>query len=104
MTESPGAASHAREAKVGGVGEHSRHQGAGIIWWRARSQMGESIGEACPTMDFREQLSDAQARQHGVEPANDSVGRLVLQVANRIYRQAFRGKRGLWQFAGCGES
>jgi hypothetical protein len=47
---------------------------------------------------------NAQTRQHGVEPANDGVGLLVLRLANRTDRQAFLGERGLGQFPGGGES
>src|SRR5271166_6532154 len=66
--------------------------------------MRETIGEAGPAVDFREQLGDAQTRQHGVEAANDRVGLLVLRLANRTDRQAFLGERGLGQFPGSGES
>ena len=79
MAESPGAAGHAREAEIGGVGEHGRHQGSRIVRRRAGSQMRETVGEARPAVDFREKLGDAQTRQHGVEPADDRVGRLVLR-------------------------
>ena len=76
MAESPGAAGHAREAEIGGVGEHGRHQGSRIVRRRAGAQMREAIGEARPAVDFGEQLGDAQTRQHGVEPADERCPRL----------------------------
>src|SRR5271166_6443173 len=66
--------------------------------------MGEAVGEARPAVDFGEKLGDAQTRQHGVEPAYDGVGRLVLRFANRADRQAVFGERGLWQLTCGGES
>src|SRR5208337_4485806 len=75
-----------------------------IVRRSTSSQMRETIGEARPAVDFREQLGDAQTRQHGVEAANDRVGLLVLRLANRTDRQAFLGERGFGQFPGSGES
>ena len=80
MAESPGAAGHAREAEIGGVGEHGGHQGSRVVRWRAGSQMHETIGEARPAVDFREKLGDSKTRQHGVEAAGDRVGRFVLRL------------------------
>ena len=80
MAESPGAAGHAREAEIGGVGEHGGHQGSRVVRWRAGSQMHETIGEARPAVDFREELGDSQTRQHGVEAAGDRVDRFVLRT------------------------
>ena len=57
--------------------------------------MCEAIGKARPAMDFREQLCDAQTRQHGVEAADDRVGPLILRLANGADREAFLGERGL---------
>ena len=74
-----GAAGHAREAEIGGVGEQGGHQGVAVVRRRARAQMPEAIGEARPAMDFREEFGDAQARQHGVEPTRDCVGGFVLR-------------------------
>jgi len=103
MAESSGAAGHAREAEIGGVGEHRGHQGSRIVRWRASSQMHETIGEARPAVDFREELGDSQTRQHGVEAAGDRVDRFVLRTANGTDRQAFFSERGLWQFASGGK-
>jgi hypothetical protein len=54
--------------------------------------MRETIGEACPGMNFGEKFGDAQTRQHGVEPTDDRIGRLVLILANRTDRQTFVGE------------
>ena len=62
MAEGSGAARHAREAEIGGVGEHGRHQGARVIRRRAGAQMRETIGESRPAVDFREKLGDSQTR------------------------------------------
>src|SRR5271166_5320844 len=43
MAESPGAAGHAREAEIGGVGEHGGHQGSRIVRRRAGPQMQVTI-------------------------------------------------------------
>ena len=91
------------EPEIGGVGEHGRHQGARVVRRRAGAQMREAIGEARPAVNFGEKFGDAQTRQHGVEPANDHVGRFVLDLANGADRQAFLGERGLGQFSGSGE-
>ncbi len=104
MAEGSGAARHAREAEIGGVREHGCHQGPRIVRRSTSSQMRETIGEARPAVDFRQQLGDAQMRQHGVEPANDGDGGLVLRLANRTDRKAFLGERGLGQVASGGES
>jgi len=103
MAESPGATGHAREAEIGGVGEYGGHQGSRIVRWRAGSQMHESIGEARPAVDFREELGDSQTRQHRVEAAGDRVDRFVLRGANGTDRQAFFSERGLWQIPSGGE-
>ena len=79
MAESPGAAGHARQAEIGGVGEYGGHQGSRVVGRRAGPQMREAIGEARPAVDFGEKLGDAQTRQHGVEPAGDRVGFLALR-------------------------
>ena len=104
MAESPGAARHARQAEIGGVGEHGGHQGSSVIRLRAGAQMHEAVGELCPGMHFGEKLCDAQTRQHSVETADEPVRSLVFILANRADRQAFLGERGLGQFAYGGES
>ena len=103
MAESPGAAGHTGQAEIGGVGEHSRHQGSRVVRRRASAQMRETIGEACPAVNFGEQLGDAQTRQHGVEPTDEHVRGFVLDLANRADRKAFLGERGLGQLARGGE-
>ena len=80
MAESSSAASHAREAEIGGVGEHGRHQGPRVVRWRAGAQMDEAIGEARPAVDFGQELGDTQTRQHGVEAASDRFGRLAFRT------------------------
>ena len=39
MAEGSGAARHARQAEIGGVGEHGRHQGVRVVRRRAGAQM-----------------------------------------------------------------
>jgi hypothetical protein len=99
MAESPGAAGHAREAEIGGVGEHGGHQGSRVVRWCAGPQMHEAIGEARPAVDFRGKLGDSQTRQHSVEAAGDRVDRFVLRRANGTDRQAVFSERGLQQVA-----
>src|SRR5271163_1162384 len=66
--------------------------------------MRETIGEACPAVDFGEQFGDAQTRQHRGEPTDKPVRGLVFALANGTDRQALLGERGLGQLAGGGES
>jgi hypothetical protein len=58
-------------------------------------------------MNFGEKLGDAQTRQHGIEPTDDRIGRLVLILANRTTWRGgalTRGSSGNAAYAGQGAS
>ena len=59
---------HARQAEIEPVGEQPRHQDAAIGGGLAGAQMSEAVGEQRPARHLGQQIGDADARQHGVEP------------------------------------
>ena len=65
---------HARQAEIEPVGEQARHQDAAVGRGLAGAQMGEAVGEQRPARHFGQQVGDADARQHGVEPRGQGLG------------------------------
>jgi hypothetical protein len=59
---------HAGQAEIGAVREHRGQERRPVRRRAAGAQMREAIGEAGPGIDIVQQLSDADPRQHAVEP------------------------------------
>ena len=100
MRGDSGAARHPREAEIGGVGEQGGHQRENVLRRRAAAQMEKALREARPAVHLREELGDAQTRQHAVEPARHGVGFCVLVLADGADRQSFCRERRVGQLAG----
>ena len=99
MAENPGAASHPREPEIGRVGQHRGHQRNTVFGRRAGTQMSEPVGKPDPAVNLGEQLSDAQARQHAIEPPRDLLGAIGVVSAHRTDREACFGDNGFGQLA-----
>ena len=65
---------HARQAEIEPVGEEARHQDLRVGGGLAGSQMGEAVGEQRPSRHLRQEIGDADARQHGVEARGEGLG------------------------------
>ena len=73
MAEGPGAAGHAREAEIGGVGEQRRHQGSRLSSGGAPvRRCAKRSAKPVQPWTSAKKLGDAQTRQHGVEPPRRS--------------------------------
>nr|BAM13942.1 hypothetical protein [Pseudomonas sp. K-62] len=65
---------HARQAEVQAVGQHAGQDRAGVGRRHAGLQVGEAVREPRPVRDLRQEVGDADTRQHGVEPARQGFG------------------------------
>ncbi len=67
---------HAGQPEVGGVGQHGGEHHTRVVGRQPRVEVGEVGAEPGPVVDLGEQVGDAQAGQHAVETAGESLGRL----------------------------
>ena len=74
---------HARQAEIEPVGEEARHQDLRIGGNLAGPQMGEAVGEQRPSRHLRQEVGDANARQHGVEALGKGLGLRRCRLLDR---------------------
>jgi len=93
---------HAREAEIEPVGKQPGHQDAAVGRALTGAQMGEAVREAGPARHLGQQIGDADARQHGVEPVGQCLGLRRCRFLDRRDLQHAIGDRHLRQPAGSG--
>ena len=62
---------HAPQAQVGRVGQHRGEQRVLVLAALAGAQVGEGLREAGRPVDLVQQLGDAHARHHGLDPVGE---------------------------------
>jgi hypothetical protein len=77
---------HSRQAEIEPVGEEARHENLRIGGSFAGPQMGEAVGEQCPSRHLRQEIGDPDARQHRVEARGEGL---------RLGRRRFLDRRDL---------
>ena len=65
---------HARQTEIEAVGQEARHQDLRVGDRLAAAQMGEAVGEQRPARHLRQQVGDADARQHRVKAGGECLG------------------------------
>ena len=65
---------HTRQTEIEAVGEEARHQYARVGNRLAASQMGEAVDEQRPIRHLRQQVGDANVRQHRIEARSQDLG------------------------------
>ena len=53
--------------------QQPRHEDTAVGRGLAGAQMGEAVGKLGPACDLGQQIGDADARQHGVEPCSQDL-------------------------------
>jgi hypothetical protein len=66
---------HACQAEIEAVGQEARHQNSRVGNRLAAAQMGEAVGEQRPARHLRQEIGDADARQHRVKARGEHFGR-----------------------------
>jgi hypothetical protein len=82
---------HAGQAEIGGVGQRGREHDAAVIGRQAGMQVPESRAEVRPAIDLGQELGDAHAWYHSVEPLGQILGSLRR---HRLQRRDAQGRAG----------
>ena len=78
---------HAGVAEIGGVGKNRCQDSAGIIMYAARGEMGKAFREAGPTINLRQQVSNADGRQMAIQGRECPFGFLRCDGSKWRYPQ-----------------
>jgi hypothetical protein len=90
---------HPCQAEIKPVGEDACHYDVRIGSDLASAQMGEAVGEQRPSCHLRQEIGDANARQHGVEALGKRLRLRRCRLLNRADLQHALVERDIRQQA-----